>query len=72
MRAPDIAVGNVPDEPVLVRGIPPLAVEYADVGQDEADLQAKIRTLLDAGTRFVWVVRLTGVRRVEVYQPGAP
>jgi hypothetical protein len=72
MRAPDIAVGNVPDEPGWVRGMPPLAVEYADVGQDEADLQAKIRTLLDAGTRFVWVVRLTGVRRVEVYQPGVP
>ena len=72
LRAPDLAVGNVPDEPGWVRGVPPLAVEYADVGQDEADLQAKIRTLLDAGTRFVWVVRLTGVRRVEVYQSQAP
>lgn len=72
LRAPDIAVGNVPDEPGWVRGVPPLAVEYADVGQDEADLQAKISTLLDAGSRFVWVVRLTGVRRVEVYQPQAP
>ncbi len=70
LRAPDIAVGNVPDAPGWVRGTPPLAVEYADVGQDESDLGDKIRTLLDAGTRYVWVVRLTGPRRVEVHQPG--
>jgi len=72
LRAPDIAVGNVPDEPGWVSGAPPLAVEYADTGQDEQDLQKKIRTLLGAGTRYVWVVRLTGVRRVEVYEPQAP
>lgn len=72
LRAPDIAVGNVPDDPGWVPGAPPLAVEYADTGQDEQDLQAKIRTLLGAGTRYVWVVRLTGVRRVEVYEPHAP
>lgn len=42
---PNIAVGNVPDDPGWVRGVPPLAVEYADVGQDEADLQSKIRAL---------------------------
>jgi hypothetical protein len=53
MRASDIALGNVPDEPGWVLGVPPLAVEYADVGQDEADLQSKIRTLVNAGTRFV-------------------
>ena len=72
LRAPDIAVGNVPDEPGWVSGAPPLAVEYADTGQDEQDLQKKIRTLLGAGTRYVWVVRLTGVRRVEVYEPHTP
>ncbi|WP_133511033.1 DUF4351 domain-containing protein [Candidatus Thiosymbion oneisti] len=72
LRAPDIAVGNVPDEPGWVSGAPPLAVEYADVGQDEPDLQAKIRALLGAGTRYVWVVRLTGPRRVEVYEPHIP
>jgi hypothetical protein len=33
------------------------------------DLPVKIRELLDAGTRQVWVVRLTGPRRVEVHQP---
>jgi len=71
LRAPDIAVGNVPDEPGWVSGAPPLAVEYADIGQDERNLQKKIRTLLEAGTRYVWVVRLTGVRRVEVYEPHA-
>jgi len=69
LRAPDIAVGNIPDEPGWVPGAPPLAVEYADTGQDERDLQAKIRTLLGAGTRYVWVVRLTGPRRVEVHTP---
>lgn len=66
LRAPDIAVG-VPDKPGWVRGTPPLAVEYAGVGQDEADLQVKIREFLGAGTKFVWVVRLVGPRRVEVY-----
>jgi hypothetical protein len=70
LRAPDIAVGNVPDEPGWVRGVPPLAVEYADTGQDEAELQARIGDLLSRGTRFVWVVRLVGPRRVEVYEPG--
>jgi len=48
--------------------VPPLAVEYADTGQDEQDLRDKIATLLSAGTRYVWVVRMTGPRRVEVHQ----
>ena len=69
LRAPDIAVGNVPDEPGWIPGAPLLAVEYADTGQNERDLQAKIGTLLGAGTRYVWVVRLTGPRRVEVHTP---
>jgi hypothetical protein len=72
LRAPDIAVGNVPDAPGWAPGVPPLAVEYADTGQDEPDLQKKISELLAAGTRHVWVVRLVGPRRVEVYEPGAP
>ncbi len=70
LRAPDVAVGNVPREPGWVKGVPPLAVEYADTGQDQADLKVKIKELLDAGTRFVWVVQLTGPRRVEVHEPG--
>ena len=39
LRAPDVAVGNVPKQPGWVEGVPPLAVEYADTGQDEADLK---------------------------------
>ncbi len=70
LRAPDVAVGNVPREPGWVKGVPPLAVEYADTGQDEADLATKIRELLDGGTKRVWVVRLTGPRRVEVHAAG--
>jgi Uma2 family endonuclease len=70
LRAPDISVGEIPDQPGWVLGVPPLAVEYADTGQDEADLQIKIRELFSAGTRYLWVVRLTGPRRVEVHQPG--
>lgn len=70
LRAPDVAVGNVPREPGWVKGVPPLAVEYADTGQDEADLEVKIKQLLDAGTALVWVVRLTGPRRIEVHEPG--
>lgn len=69
LRAPDVAVGNVPDRPGWVKGVPELAIEYADVGQDEAKLQEKIAELLAAGTKFLWVVRLSGPRRVEVYEP---
>ena len=69
LRAPDLSVGEMPDQPGWVHGVPPLAVEYADTGQDEAELRTKIQELFAAGTRFVWVVRLTGPRRVEVHQP---
>lgn len=72
VRAPDVAVGNVPMKSGWVQGAPPLAVEYADTGTDEADLQKKIGELLAAGTRFIWVVRLIGLRRVEVYESGKP
>ena len=41
-----------------------------DTGEDEAGLQEKIAELLNAGTQYIWVVRLTGPRRVEVYQAG--
>jgi len=70
LRAPDVAIGNVPNKPGWVKGAPELAIEYADVGQVEDELKDKIRDLLAAGTKFVWVVRLTGPRRVEVYEPG--
>jgi hypothetical protein len=69
LRAPDLSVGEFPDQPGWGQGAPPLAVEYADTGQDEADLRIKIRELFAAGTRHIWVVRLTGPRRVEVHQP---
>jgi len=72
LRAPDVAVGNVPDTPGWVRGAPDLAIEYADVGQDEDDLTAKIEELLAAGTKYLWVVRLTGKRRVELHEPRKP
>ena len=72
LRAPDIAVGNVPDRPGWVPGAPRLAVEYADRGQDEADLQEKIQEFLSAGTEAIWVVRLVGPRRVEVYTREGP
>ena len=72
LRAPDIAIGNVPDRPGWIAGVPPLAVEYAGSGQDEDKLQEKIADLLEAGTRWVWVVRLLGPRRVEVYQAEQP
>lgn len=67
--APDLAVAEMPDHPGWVQGAPPLAVEYADIGQDEETLAAKIQDLLAAGTLFFWVVRLTDLRRVEVHQP---
>lgn len=72
MRAPDLSVGGVPDAPGWIAGAPLLAVEYASTGQDEEDLRVKIRQLLEAGTRYVWVVRLLGPRRVEVHESGKP
>ena len=73
MRAPDIAVGGVPDGPGWVKGrVPPLAVEYACSGQDEEALGTKIGELLEAGTRWIWVVRLVGPRRVEVHSAAEP
>lgn len=70
LRAPDIGVGNVPDKPGWIEGAPQLAIEYADVGQEEAALQRKIQDLMKAGTKYLWVVRLVGPRRVEVYEAG--
>jgi Uma2 family endonuclease len=72
LRAPDVAVGASGSETGWIPGAPALAVEYADQGQNEDDLQDKIGDLLRAGTRLIWVVRLTGPRRVEVHTPGAP
>ncbi|MCU0687938.1 MAG: Uma2 family endonuclease, partial [Polyangiaceae bacterium] len=73
LRAPDLSVGDFGEaEGSWATKAPPLAIEYAAQGQDEADLQLKIRQLLEAGTRFVWVVRLVGPRRVEVYEKGRP
>lgn len=70
LRAPDVAVGPIEDAPGWATKAPPLAVEYADVGQDEDALQLKIGELIDAGTLFVWVVRLEGEPKVEVHEPG--
>lgn len=72
LRAPDLAVGNVPDQPGWIEGVPLLAVEFADTGQDEAELKKKTRELLREGTKLVWVVRLTGIPRVEVHEPERP
>lgn len=72
MRAPDVSVVDVPVKPGWAPGVPSLAVEYADVGQDEAKLASKIADLLGHGTRYLWVVRLVGLPRVEAYQDGAP
>lgn len=69
LRAPDVAVGLEPGEGTWAKSAA-LALEYAGSGQDEADLRAKIRELLGGGTRWVWVVRLTGPRRVEVHERG--
>ncbi len=73
LRAPDVAVGARPASGRgWIEGAPPLALEYAARGQDEADLQTKIGELIGHGTRLVWVARLTGPRRVEVYATGQP
>jgi hypothetical protein len=70
LRAPDVAVNFRAGAGTWAESAP-LALEYAGRGQDEADLKVKIRELLGAGTRWVWVVRLVGPRRVEVHSPDA-
>ncbi|MBI2377342.1 MAG: Uma2 family endonuclease [Deltaproteobacteria bacterium] len=72
VRAPDIAVGNVPDARGFISGAPLLAVEYAGEHQDEVKLQEKIVEFLDLGTRLIWVVRIIGPRRVEIYEKDKP
>jgi hypothetical protein len=69
LRAPDLAVAAPASGRGWIPGAPLLAVEYASYGQDEADLQTKIGELLRGGSRFIWVVRLVGPRRVEVHRP---
>lgn len=70
LRVPDIAVGNVEARPGWGKTMPLLAVEVADVGQDEADLKVKIEEYFAHGTLVVWVVRNVGPRRVEVHEQG--
>src|SRR5437868_10364277 len=70
LRAPDVAIGNVPDEPGWIGGGPELGIELSDATRDRAELEKKIADLLDAGTRMFWVIRLDGPRRVDVYEPG--
>ena len=70
LRAPDVAVGNIEDAEGWAKGAPVLAIEVADGGQNEAQLQLKIEELLAAGTRYLWVLRMNGPRRVEVYERG--
>lgn len=71
MRAPDLAIIPEDARRGWIPGVPPFAIEYADVGQDEEKLQEKITDFLARGTKLIWVVRLVGPRRVEVYEPGA-
>lgn len=72
LRAPDLSVGREPQGTGWASSPPPLAIEYACTGQDEAELAAKIAALLEFGTRTIWVVRLTGPLRVEIHEPGVP
>lgn len=72
LRAPDISIGGLKDEPGWSSTAPILAVEYADTGQNEPSLRQKIAELLNAGTKYIWVVRLHGPKCVEVHEVGAP
>ena len=47
-------------------------MQYADTGQDEAELRAELDDLLRGGTKYLGLVRLAGSHRVEVYEQGKP
>ena len=49
LRAPDIVIGTSEERPGWSHKIPPLVVEFADVGQDERDLQARIAAVRVTG-----------------------
>lgn len=70
LRAPDVAILPEDAPSGWIPGAPPLAFEYAGIGQDEEALQTKIGELIAAGTRYLWVVRLVGPHRVECYENG--
>jgi len=73
LRAADLGLGERPTERKgWAKKAPRLVVEVAGVGQDEESLQEKIGEFFAAGTEVVWVVRLLGPHRVEVYEPGKP
>jgi hypothetical protein len=72
LRAPDVSVGVIPDEAGWAPGVPMLALEYADRGQDEDELARKIAELLAHGTKIIWVARLTGIPHVEIHELGRP
>ena len=72
LRAPDVAIAAPGAGRGWIPEVPPLALEYAARGQNETDLQTKIVEFIEHGTRLVWVARLTGPRRVEVYESGQP
>ena len=44
--------------------------QKAELQQQIKELQAKLAELLERGIQYIWVVRLTGPLRVEVYSPG--
>lgn len=70
LRAPDVAVSPHTDAEGWVGEYPPLAIEYAGRYQRENELQERIADLLEGGTKLLWVVRLSGERRVEIHRPG--
>lgn len=73
LAAPDIAVlpAGTPDGG-WGTAAPPLLIEYHDRGSKKADLERRIRTFLERGTRYLWVVHLDGTKFVEVIEPGKP
>jgi len=70
MRAPDISVRRGPVQSGFIHGAPLLAVEFVAGERDEDDLERKVKEILTAGTKLVWVVRIGHERRVEVHRRG--
>jgi hypothetical protein len=69
LRAPDLVLG-IEGKAGWSKTVPPICVEYADRGQDEVQLKEKIAELLEAGVKYIWVVRLAGPLHVEVHEQG--
>ncbi len=66
----EVISAQTPDSTYIV-GAPLLAVEVLSLTDEVAEIVARVRDLLEAGTKLVWIIN-PYLKTVEVHRPGAP